>query len=443
MEKNIPLERLIKNNDRLGDLLLQENLINDNQLSVAINTHSRKASNSRSSLINTLVQLGYIEKEELNKFMEEYYLREGVFGEFLAKKSIISTEQLAKAYEVHKKSGNTLGKDLISLGYIAEGLFYSLLRKEIQPYELANLLISKKIIAKEQLQRAESVSRWGYRLGEVMVNEGFITDKELKKVLSLQYNIPFKRFNNYKIIEDNKRVLTTAISEKFSRHYKVVPYFINGERIDVALSDVIFLEEIKKHEKTSRYKFHVCMALDKDLKLLQQDLYANIRPQADQILKNSSNSANTENKKLSNEKFVGEYPSEFFRSYALFTQSYFDALKNAGFSEELAAKIVGEQTGVKNPGKIPGQKRTKQITEYFSVIISNSQSEENSITLLFQNYIKSKTYCGENSNGINKEDFKEVIIQHAGKIRKLKRCDSIKCSIIIKNGATKILLIEN
>lgn len=440
MEKNIPLERLKKNNVRLGDLLLKENIVNDRELHSAIDTHSRKSLHSSTTLISALVQLGYIEKEELNKSMEEYYQREGVFGALLAKKSIISTEQLAKACEVQKKSGNTLGKDLISLGYIAEGLFYNLLRKEILPYELANLLISKKLIGKEQLQRAESVSRWGYRLGEVMVNDGLITDKELKKVLSLQYNIPFKRFDNYKIIEDKKRILTTAISEDFSHHYKAVPYFMAGEMVDVALSDVIFIEELKKHEKSSRYKFHVCMALDKDLKLLQQDLYENIRPQSN---RNPKISADIGNKNLSNDKIVGGYPSEFFRSYALFTQSYFDALKNAGFSEEIAAKIVGEQAGVKNPGKISGKKRIKHITEFFSIIISDSLSEANSITLLFQNYIKAKISCGENSNGINKEDFKEVITQNAEKIRKLKRCDSIKCSIIIKNCATKILLIEN
>ena len=473
-QRNVPISQLIKKNIKIGDLLLEEKIINQDQLDSAINIHKSKSSDNAIGITNTLVMLGYLSKDALNKAMLQCFEETGDLKDLLMKRALVSPVQIQKAREAQEKNGTSLGDELISLGYIAEGLFYNLFKKEVRPSILTQFLIDHSVISDEQLRRAERINRMGFRLGEILISEGIVTDAELKMILSLQYNTPFKRLNEYCIDEEDKKVLTEIIRSNVASRYTALPYSVCGEDVEVVLNDLNFIDEIKNLEKTSGYNFLVCISLDSDFKLLYYDLYGNVFGQVESqaqlkqenLVKDEDFSLKGEHEfnepevkaqKRKENLFIEEgkgadkgnnvfksYPSDFFRSYALYIKSYFNALENAGFSEEQAIKIVGKENGIKYSG-IPGEKkRTKNLSEFFSIIMSDPKDEEEAIGELFQNYIKAKISCGENTNKIIKrEGFAEFVTQNIIKIKELKNCNSTRCSIIIKNNTAKILVIEN
>ena len=355
-QRNVPIDQLIKKNIKLGDLLLEEKIVNQDQLNLAINIHNSKSSENAVTLTNALLMLGYLTKNGLNKALEKCFEETEDLEDFLIERGLVSSIKIQNAKVSKEKNGTSLGEELVSLGFIAEGMFYNLLKKGVNPSILTKFLVDHSIISNEQLRRAERINRMGFRLGEILISEGIVTDAELKMILSLQYNIPFKRLNEYSTNEDDKKVLSGIIPSNIADRYTTLPYSVRGEDVEVILNDLNFIDEIKILEKTSGYNFLVCITLDIDFKSLYYDLYGNVFGQEphqvqikqenlvkaedisltseyelnerevkahkrqENLFKEEEKGADKENKVLEN------YPSDFIRSYALYIKSYFNAL---------------------------------------------------------------------------------------------------------------------
>lgn len=440
LSNNIPLQHVCdgKKKDRtmIGDLLLENKAITKEELQSALKIHKKRVIDHKKTLTGCLVNMGLLKKDVLNIAMDECYQRFGNIGEYLLLKSVISKEQLTNALEEQKKSGKMIGEQLISLGYIARGFFYSILNQRIDTDDLCDFLIEKNLVKEDQMVMAKNVNQKGYRLGEVLVKEGLVSDIAIKKIVSSQHNIPFKHLNEWFISGEQKKILSKIMSNDISKSICAIPYNITGDKVDLALSDIVFLDEIVDIERVCGYHFYCCLTTETDFEHLNRQLFDTI----DTSKRPVQFSKKTQDKKSFNEE---NYSSHFLRSNAIFIREYYRVLIEAGFTEEQAILISGDEGKIKFPGKPSGEKKRGNVTEFFSIVIANPDEEKDSVTSLFKNYIKARIVCGEEIKDVDKELFANFIIKNHEEIKKSQGFSSVKYSIIIQKGVSKVLQIQN
>jgi type II secretion system protein E len=110
---------------------------------------------------------------------------------------------------------------------------------------IGETLLEKGIITTEQLDKAvQEQKRTGEFIGTCLIRLGYISEKELLVVLSQQFGIPYQDLKEA-TIDDN---LITTIPAKYVWHYKFMPLELKGNTLTIAISnplDIWLLEDIK------------------------------------------------------------------------------------------------------------------------------------------------------------------------------------------------------
>lgn len=127
---------------------------------------------------------------------------------------------------------------------------------------LGDILISRKEITQEQLN--ESVAQQelsNNKLGEILIQKGYVTELSLVKALSQQAGIEVINLNDYAInIEATKR-----ISEKLARRTNSIPIDIVDNKLLVAMADPLNIFDMEDIELESNMKLEVVFALNSQI----------------------------------------------------------------------------------------------------------------------------------------------------------------------------------
>ena len=116
---------------RMGDLLLEKGLINEDQLKAAL--AEQKASGKK--LGKVLVEMGLLTSEEAMEQLAAQHRgpRQKIrLGDLLVEHGVITEEQLKTALGEQKKSGQKLGRTLSKLGYATEDQMLEVLSKQLE-----------------------------------------------------------------------------------------------------------------------------------------------------------------------------------------------------------------------------------------------------------------------------------------------------------------------
>jgi type IV pilus assembly protein PilB len=113
------------------------------------------------------------------------------------------------------------------------------------PYKLGQILLKANLISRKQLEDAlkESLEK-DEPLGEVLVKNGAITERDLAEALAKQKNLPFIDLKNYPI----ETQAAALIPRKLAMKYNVIPISLDEENLLVAVSnplDVISLDNLQ------------------------------------------------------------------------------------------------------------------------------------------------------------------------------------------------------
>jgi F-type H+-transporting ATPase subunit beta len=118
-------------------------------------------------------------------------------GDILLKNKWITPEQLERALQRHKETGELLGSVLVHMGYITGANLVKALSEQRshqkgQPRRrLGDFLVGERLITPEQLERAlQRHKETGEFLGSVLVHMGYISEEELLRALSKQLDRP-------------------------------------------------------------------------------------------------------------------------------------------------------------------------------------------------------------------------------------------------------------
>ncbi len=110
---------------------------------------------------------------------------------------------------------------------------------------LGDLLVREKVITEKQLQEALRVQKQnGSRLGSVLVSLGFLTDEDVTNFLSRQYGVPAINLNYFEI----DPAVVKLVPQETAKRYQVLPLSRVGASLTIAMVDptnVFAMDDIK------------------------------------------------------------------------------------------------------------------------------------------------------------------------------------------------------
>ena len=121
--------------------------------------------------------------------------------------------------------------------------------KRVTTKQLGELLIERKVIAPEQLQKALDYQKVnGGLIGEILVQLGFSKEEDIAQVLTAQYGFPYLPLANYDIDLE----LAKLIPEHVARQYCLIPIDKIGNNLTLAMSNPLNTQAIEDVEMISK-----------------------------------------------------------------------------------------------------------------------------------------------------------------------------------------------
>ena len=270
---------------KLGDILIENKIISEAELSKAI----KNKCNSNELFGKYLVSEKYVEKKDmdlaralqLRSYPSElrfedldpdliYLIPEAIAtsGKLLVIGKLKDSILVAKDQNtggifteiIQEKTGEKV--EYVNLPYKELGPLiksaYGLAPKRIQEEnKFGNLLVRKEVINEEMLAIALDVQKKNkYRLGEILIKLGFITEEECAKNLAEYFGLEYKELK----LEDIQLETARMFSKKLVLDYGILPFNESNEKLFLCLSDPLEskgIEEVKKIYK-KEIKPYVC-----------------------------------------------------------------------------------------------------------------------------------------------------------------------------------------
>ena len=157
-------------------------------------------------------------------------------GEILIEEGLINETQLQEAYQAQSASPTykPIGQILVDQKLITQKQINYLLDCNYKRARLGDILVRSGVITQDLVDIALSKQKEsGVRLGEELVKLNFISEEEMKQVLSTQLNIPYVNLDDMKI----DRSLVKLINKNYALHNHVVPIAKQNDTMTLAMAD--------------------------------------------------------------------------------------------------------------------------------------------------------------------------------------------------------------
>ncbi len=204
-------------------------------------------------------------------------------GELLLRQGVLDEDQLNHAISEHKRTGMALAKILIRLGMVSEDTLTSILGVQMQSatkMRIGEMLLAQKYITREQLEQAlETQKTTGKRLGRTLVDLGYMPEERLIEILSRQFEVPYVKLENFAIDQN----AYSYLPEDLCKAYKVVPLFVSKteddrrmtrESLTLAMTDPTNMRVINIVKFKVKMEVDVVMASDSDVQKAIERVFA-------------------------------------------------------------------------------------------------------------------------------------------------------------------------
>jgi type IV pilus assembly protein PilB len=136
-------------------------------------------------------------------------------------------------------------------------------RKRNNKVRLGDILVSKNIITREQLQKAlQYQAETGDYLGETLMKLNLVSPEQLYGVLAEQLQIPFVKLDSIDVKPD----VLQLVPEKFARRFFVLPLSVEDKTLRLAVSDHLDIVALDTLESNTGYTIQPVLADRGDLK---------------------------------------------------------------------------------------------------------------------------------------------------------------------------------
>jgi len=159
-------------------------------------------------------------------------------GEILLAQGLITQEVLDGAMEEHKRSGTSLGTVLVQMGHITQETLESVLGLQLeltgQRKRLGEILVDQGFMTDAQIQEClEEQKRSGKQIGKLFIEKGYIDEQKLLDVISAQIDVQRVILENLNL----EPAIVKLVPQEMARSYKVIPIYERDNVLTVAMSD--------------------------------------------------------------------------------------------------------------------------------------------------------------------------------------------------------------
>lgn len=141
-------------------------------------------------------------------------------------------------------------------------------------WRLGDLLVSSGMITEKQLMDALNIQKTsgsGKRLGTVLIENGFITENQLIETLQMQLGVDFIDLNNTSIPPEMASILPKNIAKK----HMVIPVRVSGNDLYLAMVDPLNFITIEEVQSATRKKVIPVIATTSAMERAVLNLYSN------------------------------------------------------------------------------------------------------------------------------------------------------------------------
>jgi type IV pilus assembly protein PilB len=136
------------------------------------------------------------------------------------------------------------------------------LRKVIHK-QLGELLIEKGLISAVELKRALHIQdERGGLLGQILVELGYVEEKDIALALTAQYGFPYLPLDNYEIDSQIVKVIPARVA----RQYLIIPIDKIGNSLTVAMADPLNVQAIEDVEMLTNCVVQTFVSTATDIK---------------------------------------------------------------------------------------------------------------------------------------------------------------------------------
>ena len=147
--------------------------------------------------------------------------------------------------------------------------------------KLIDALKNSEQITKEQLDEAlKTQKKQGGNLGAILMQKGFIKERDLALLLSSTLNLPVLNLSRFKIEPDVLKI----IPERIARQYHVIPVSKMGNNLTLCMSDPLNIFAIDDIKALTQYEIDPIISTDKEVLDAIHNYYGAESTQLAQIL---------------------------------------------------------------------------------------------------------------------------------------------------------------
>jgi len=145
----------------------------------------------------------------------------------------------------------TIGEILCGLDLISSIDLNRVLLKYDKRLKLGDMLKKMGIVSEAQIQTALESQQFNFKslsLGQILIEQDFITEKQLYDALSRQHNLPYKHVGGFEYAESHKAALTQIIGHNYADKNSIIPLTLEGTKLTLAVyspESILSIHELK------------------------------------------------------------------------------------------------------------------------------------------------------------------------------------------------------
>ena len=162
--------------------------------------------------------------------------RTRLLGELLVREGLVTEAQLAAALRAQqaRSDGAPIGQLLVEQGALSASDLEAVLRRYHKKYRLGDILVETNVISEIQLQLGvDHHRRTGLRLGDALLQLGFVNEEMLKLALCTQLDVAFVDLDRFSI----DRGLASLVPKAYAQQHRILPVARVDDVLTVALAD--------------------------------------------------------------------------------------------------------------------------------------------------------------------------------------------------------------